>query len=250
MRAMQYSMCLLIVFVGLSQATAATADPRTTAYLALAVKPLRVMPGLPLDPYAEQQGEGTWYTADGTGNCGFPASPGNLMVAAMNNTDYGNSWACGAYVNIIGPNGSVTVRIVDRCPECQPGDIDLSQEAFAKIAALSAGRVPIRWRILSPALSGPIVYHFKDGSSQWWTAIQIRNHRNPIFSIEYQRSDGSWKVLERALYNYFIESSGTGPGPLRLRVTDIYGNQISDSNVPILDNADHPGGMQFPVRAP
>ena len=31
------------------------------------------------------------------------------------------------------------------------------------------------WQVVSPALNGPIAYHFKDGSNQWWTAVQVRN---------------------------------------------------------------------------
>jgi hypothetical protein len=73
-------------------------------------------------------------------------------------------------VYVTGPKGVVTVRIVDLCPECKAGHLDLSREAFAQIADLTQGRVPITWQVVSPALAGPIAYHFKDGSNQWWTA--------------------------------------------------------------------------------
>ena len=33
---------------------------------------------------ADETGDGTYYAADGTGNCGFDASPDDLMVVAMN----------------------------------------------------------------------------------------------------------------------------------------------------------------------
>lgn len=203
--------------------------------------------GLPFDPYARRTGEGTFYAATGAGNCSFPATPNDLMVGAMNNADYADSIYCGAYVEVTGPKGVVTVRIVDRCPECLPGDIDLSREAFALIANPIDGRVPISWRIISPPISGPIRYHFKDGSNQWWTAIQIRNHRNPIFRLEYfDTASGQFKVMPRFLYNYFINESGLGAGPYTLRVTDIYGHTLTDSGVPLLDNAGHNGAAQFP----
>jgi expansin (peptidoglycan-binding protein) len=104
----------------------------------------------------ERTGEGTYYNADGTGNCSFDPSPEDLMVAAMNHADYDNAALCGAFIEVIGPKGRVVVRIVDRCPECARGDVDMSPQAFARIADLSAGRVPIRWRIVSLALTGPI----------------------------------------------------------------------------------------------
>lgn len=191
-------------------------------------------------------GEGTYYYGDGSGACLFPPVPGNPMYAAMNYPQYGNSDFCGAYVNVTGPLGSVIVRIVDMCPECQQGDIDLSPEAFAQIANLSQGRVPISWQQVSYPLSGPIIYHFKDGSNQWWTAVQIRNHRNPVVMFEYQTSIGSWVTVPRTTYNYFVESSGMGPGPYTFRVTDVFGHTLVDNGIPHVENGDVFGSSQFP----
>lgn len=191
-------------------------------------------------------GEGTYYYGDGSGACLFPPIPGNPMYAAMNYPQYGNSDFCGAYVNVTGPLGSVIVRIVDMCPECQQGDIDLSPEAFAQIANLSQGRVPISWQQVSYPLPGPIIYHFKDGSNQWWTAVQIRNHRNPIVMLEYQTSNGSWVTVPRTTYNYFVESSGMGPGPYTFRVTDVFGHTLVDNGIPHVENGDVAGSSQFP----
>jgi expansin (peptidoglycan-binding protein) len=203
-------------------------------------------PPLPFDPNAVHSGEGTYYNANGGGNCSFDPSPGDLMVAALNTPDYHDSLLCGAYIEVTGPNGSVVVRVVDRCPECPAGDVDMSQQAFERIAALVAGRVPITWRLLSPALSGPIAYRFKEGSNQWWTAVQIRNHRNPIYSVEARASDGSFYPLERQSYNYFVAFSGLGVGPVTLRVTDIYGNTITDSGIGWAEAAQINGSAQFP----
>lgn len=198
-------------------------------------------------PFGEiHTGEATYYDATGAGNCSFDPSPENLMVAAMNHTDYDNAALCGAYVQIAGPNGSVMVRIVDRCPRCAPGDIDLSRQAFALIADLADGRVPISWQLVSPPLDGPIVYHFKDGSNQWWTAVQVRNHRNPIMRFEYMTGGGVFKEAPRADYNYFVESSGMGPGPYTYRVTDVFGHTVVDSGIPHVENGDVAGSAQFP----
>ena len=90
-------------------------------------------------------GIATYYNANGDGACMFGPSPGDLMVSAMNSPEYGNAAACGAYVHVIGPKGQVTVRIVDLCPECNAGHLDLSREAFARIADLPQGRVDITW---------------------------------------------------------------------------------------------------------
>lgn len=202
------------------------------------------------DDAPEQEGEGTYYDADGSGNCGFPASPGDLLVAAMNHPQYEGSAACGACAHVIGPRGEVTVRIVDRCPECASGDLDLSPQAFERIAELSAGRVPIRWREVPCEVSGPLVYHFKDGSNPWWTAVQIRNHRHRVVRLEARGEDGAYRELARVDYNYFLAEAGLGEGPYALRVTDVYGAAVEDEGVPLLDDADHPSSAQLPACSP
>jgi expansin len=196
---------------------------------------------------ATHTGEATYYDeADGGGNCSFDPTPQDLMVGAMNHTDYADSAICGAYVELTGPNGMITVRIVDQCPECPAGNIDLSPSAFAKIAELNKGRVPITWRIVSPDISGSIRYQFKEGSSQWWTAVQIRNHRNPIAKFEYLDTNGQFKAVPREDYNYFVESGGMGPGPYTFRVTDSYGNVLTDSGIVLKVNGEVAGSAQFP----
>lgn len=195
-------------------------------------------------------GEATYYNeADGGGNCSFDPTPQDLMVGAMNQTDYANAASCGAYVELTGPNGTITIRIVDRCPECPAGNIDLSPLAFSKIAELVKGRVPISWRIVSPDISGPIRYRFKEGSSQWWTAVQIRNHRNPIAKLEFLDTNGQFVAMERQEWNYFLRpgsDQGLGPGPYTFRVTDSYGNVLIDSGIALKVAGEVAGSGQFP----
>ncbi|MEM8533277.1 MAG: expansin EXLX1 family cellulose-binding protein [Chloroflexota bacterium] len=194
-----------------------------------------------------RSGEGTFYGATGAGNCSFDPTSDNLMVAAMNETDYGNAELCGAFVEATGPQGTVVVRIVDRCPECQPGDIDFSRGAFERIANPVDGRVPISWRIVSPEIDGPIVYRFKEGSNPYWTAVQIRNHRNPIATFEYLDDNGQFKAVPRERYNYFVDTSGMGPGPYTFRITDSYGNTLTDSNIVFVESGEVSGNAQFPA---
>jgi len=157
-------------------------------------------------------GIATYYSATGDGACLFGPSPGDLMVSTMNAEEYNTAAACGAYVHVVGPKGEVTVRIVDLCPECRAGHLDLSRGAFALIADPPQGQVGD---------------HFKDGSNQWWTAVQVRNHRNPIAKLKYLDADGQWVAVPRTAYNYFVQTNpGMGPGPYAFRVTDSYGNVL------------------------
>ncbi len=226
------------------------------ALLAVSAEPAAAQGGgdqlwLPLVARAQAtpvfSGEATYYYATGAGACGFDASPGDLMVAAMNQPDWAYSAVCGEYVHVRGPDGEVTVRIVDLCPGCASGDLDLSQEAFAKIAPLPRGRVPITWQVVSPDLPGPIAYHFKDGSNQWWTAVQIRNHRNPVAKLEYLKDGSQWVSVPRTTYNYFVQTNpGMGVGPYTFRVTDAYGNVLVDIGIPLVENGTLHGAAQFP----
>jgi expansin (peptidoglycan-binding protein) len=221
---------------------ATTSSPLTFSFDDLAVDSIGG------EPIGEQRaGEGTYYwEANGAGNCLFDATPDNLMVGAMNQADYNMAALCGAYVHIQGPRGAVDVRIVDRCPECLPGDIDLSPQAFARIAPIEWGRVPITWQLISPELEGPIAYHFKDGSNQWWTAVQVRNHRVPIARFEYLAPNGQFVEVARTEWNYFVKANGMGPGPYTFRVTDIFGRTLTDSNIPHIENGTVQGSAQFP----
>lgn len=198
-------------------------------------------------------GDGTYYGATGDGNCSFGASPNDLKVAALNNSQYGSADLCGACARVQGPKGTVDVRIVDRCPECQFGDLDFSLEAFTQIAEQAAGRVDISWRPIACPVTGNIEYRYKDGSSQWWCAVQIRNHRYPVAKLEYRKNDGTYVAMQRENYNYFLASSGidedkSHAGPYRFRVTDVFGQVVEDTNVLFTGGgAGAPGGSQFSV---
>ncbi|GIX54210.1 expansin EXLX1 family cellulose-binding protein [Sphaerotilus sulfidivorans] len=197
-----------------------------------------------------QQGVATHYDATGPANCSFDPDPRERLIAAMNAVQYGQADWCGASVRVDGPKGSVVVRIVNRCPECPAGHLDLSREAFAQIADLVTGIVPIRWQLVSPALSGPIAYHFKHDSdlklNPHWLAVQVRNHRNPLVRLEYD-AGGQWVEVPRKDHNYFeMTLPKQGPGHYRFRVTDLFGHQLVDERIPFQANATVKGRAQFP----
>ncbi|GGW85000.1 expansin EXLX1 family cellulose-binding protein [Streptomyces lomondensis] len=198
-----------------------------------------------IKPQVSYQGVATHYdAADGDGACLYGPSP-DLMVAAMNHTDYETSKACGAYVLVRAANGaSVTVRITNECPlPCAPGQLDLSKEAFAKLAGLSAGRIPITWSLLSPSTSDTVSIRYKTGSSRHWCGIQALGHRNPLARLEVATGSG-WRSLTRTEYNYFLSPDGTGcGGPLRL--TDIYGEQLTVEGIALRPDTAQPSRVQF-----
>lgn len=198
-----------------------------------------------VQPGVTYSGEGTFYGATGVGNCLYDATS-DIAIAALNHTDYDNARMCGAFIRVKGPRGELTVRIVDRCPECRPGDVDLGQQAFARIADPVAGRVPITWTLVSPDLAGPVSYRYKEGSTQWWCGIQVRNHRNPVATLEV-RTGTTWRQLPRQEYNYFVSADGAGCGS-DIRVKDIHGQTLTDTGIALTPNVDQPGRAQFTKR--
>jgi len=180
----------------------------------------------------------------------FDSSKADTMVGAMNPIDYAGAQICGASVEVTGPKGTALIRIVDLCPGCAAGDIDLSPQAFAQIADTSLGRVDISWYITASSVSGPILYHFMEQSSQYWTAVQIRNHRYPVYSLDFLSQSGAWVHIDRTNYNYFVAPSGLGAGPYAFRVTDIYGHILIDSSIALAPGGDIAGESQFPPCSP
>ncbi|WP_327315912.1 expansin EXLX1 family cellulose-binding protein [Streptomyces sp. NBC_01235] len=196
-------------------------------------------------PGTSYQGIATSYdVGNGDGACSYgPTS--DVMTAAMNTADYETSKACGAYVRVRAAGGtSVTVRITNECPApCQAGQLDLSQQAFAKLAPLSAGRIPITWSLLSPATSDTISIRYKTGSTQYWCGIQAIGHRNPLARLEV-RANGSWVALPRTGYNYFLSEQGSGCGGA-IRLTDIYGERLTVEGIAVRPEAVQATGAQF-----
>jgi expansin (peptidoglycan-binding protein) len=176
-----------------------------------------------------RSGNATFYSATGAGHCSFDATPHDLMVAAMNRTDYAGSYACGSFVTVKGPLGTVTVRITDECPECPKGHIDLSAQAFAKIAKPVTGIVPITWTVVPGDVQGPIQYRYKEGSTRYWTAIQVRNHKLPITKLEIMPSGSkTWINVSRMDYNYFVYAPPIAAGSVQVRVTAEGGATLQD----------------------
>ncbi|MGW5849908.1 expansin EXLX1 family cellulose-binding protein [Streptomyces sp. NPDC055254] len=196
-------------------------------------------------PKSAYRGVATAYKAGvGDGACSYGPSE-DMMIAAMNTTDYETSKACGAHVLVRAANGaSVTVRITNECPlPCAPGQLDLSEQAFAELAPLSTGRIAITWSLLSPDAPGTISIRYKNGSSPYWCGIQAIGHRNPLARLEV-RTGGGWRPLARTDYNYFLSPDGSGCGGA-IRITDIYGEQLTVNGIALRPEAVQPTQVQF-----
>lgn len=198
----------------------------------------------PVVPIGEKvDGLITFYDGDGRGACLFDSSDSNFT--AINAEQWAGSAACGTCMEVTGPKGTIVVRTVDLCPECKRGHLDLSRGAFAQIAEPSLGRVNVSWQAVRCPTSGNVKLKLKDGSNAFWTAVQVRNSRLPITTFEVQKA-GAWKQVPRTDYNYFVDESGFGNGPVQVRITAQGGAQVLATLSSIQSGAESDAAGQFP----
>jgi expansin len=172
----------------------------------------------------------THYVLTGLPNCSY-SPPADGLYVALPAAEYAGAADCGGYLQVSGPDGSVRVKVIDQCPECAAGHIDLSEAAFARLAPLSAGLVNVSYTLLAdPALPGPVSVEVKQGSSQYWLALLAGNTGNPLAAVQVETSSG-WLSLARASYNYWLAPSGAGQGPFTVRLTDTQGHQVTVSGI-------------------
>lgn len=203
---------------------------------------------------SKRQGIATFYNGIGQKNCGLDDPRDRLFAAGRMDTIYLNSAACGACLRVTGELGSVVLSVIDSCPitgadvDCSVSGatLDLSPEAFEKIAPKAKGKVPITLEPVACGVAGNVKFRFKEGSSIYWTAIQVRDHRVPIAKLEYKRGN-DWVGVPRVNYNYFIAQAGVGPQPsgLRLRLTGSDGQVVEDTLAAIGDGNVVDGHVQF-----
>lgn len=105
------------------------------------------------------KGDATYYTP-GLGACGETSSESDYIVAlnspqfhqSSSSSSGGNSnynTFCGKKVEITKGGKSVKATVVDLCPSCDHGSLDLSPAAFEKIADKSEGRVKVSWQFVN-----------------------------------------------------------------------------------------------------
>jgi hypothetical protein len=223
----------------------------------------------PLPEYPNGDGSVTYYTFSmgaSAVNCSFQvvsvnpdvvshvATGNGQWFGAMDAADYDSAAVCGACVEITRDNSKkVVVTIVDQCPGCQAGHIDLSEQAFLQIGTASEGYLGtgnggavgvISWRYVACPVTEDASYVLKDPANQYWNQILVQGHRYAIGKVEVQ-VNGQWVSAVRQSYNYWQAGSGDiGMPPYQVRVTDVNGDVI-DAQL-ALTSGDQTSTSQFP----
>ncbi|WP_157120878.1 expansin EXLX1 family cellulose-binding protein [Nocardia miyunensis] len=167
-----------------------------------------------------------YYTFGPDVACSFLGLPSDGYYVGVPTDEYDGSAACGGYVDLYGPLGSVRAQIVDHCPGCAAHQYDLSAAAFARIADPGSGVAQIGVsRVHNPSPSPDLVYRIEDGSSSDWLGIQFTDTGNPLSRIEIRPiAGGDGHTLTRRMDNFWT-ISGAGAGPFTALVTDADGHQ-------------------------
>lgn len=201
--------------------------------------------GCPLAPFGGT-GDGTYYvSASGVGNCTIEFTSSDF-IAAINAPQWAGSAHCGECVLVTGPLGSALVKIVDQCPECLGGDLDLSPAAFAAIANPIDGRVPISWLRVECPVSGNVGYRFQ-GSNPYYVKLQALNHRVGVAAMALRENGGgSFQNMPRVDDNFFEQLFPAGLSfPVEVRTTSTTGQSLSQSFAGIVNDTIVAGGSQF-----
>ncbi|KAK2615705.1 hypothetical protein N8I77_002441 [Diaporthe amygdali] len=191
---------------------------------------------------AAVSGTSTFYGGNLNGGaCSFTTMsgiPSGLYGTAFSGSAWNNAAQCGGCLEVTGPNGKIQVMIVDKCPECDEGHLDLFQDGFAKIGSISAGEISTSYTQVACGITSPIVLHNKSGTSAYWFSMQVVNSNRPISKLEVSTDGGStWQSTTRTDYNFFENSSGFGTSTVDVRVTSASGGTIKVSGVSVASDS-------------
>lgn len=171
-------------------------------------------------------GEGTYYGTTERGNCAIrppmPEMYSGMVPVALNNEQYGTSDACGACLLVTGTGkgsgadpivGTFKAYVMDRCPECKKGDIDLSKGGD--------GRWEVSWKFIP--CPGQKQFFLFEGSNSFYWKLQPRGGKYPIQKIVIAGITGT-----RTQDNfYFFQNSAGFKTPATIAMTDTMGTVVT-----------------------
>eukprot|EP00887_Chlorella_sp_A99_P004320 scaffold15.g4320.t1 len=193
--------------------------------------------------------------ADGVGfACSFRSLPtfARTDFAAINNAQWDEGRNCGRCVSVrcVDPRCKVqgrdiTLMVVDQCPECKHGDLDLSIPAYDNITGLWPNRLAFSWTWADcPPVDGSISLTTKDGSNAFWQAFYLSNAQFPIAAAAL---DGT--PLQRQQFGFWQHPAPIAGGAHTLELTSADGRTVKGtfSGDLLSAKAAIDTGLQFPV---
>ncbi|KAI1494375.1 RlpA-like double-psi beta-barrel-protein domain-containing protein-containing protein [Biscogniauxia mediterranea] len=173
--------------------------------------------------------------------------PSGIYGTAFSGSAWDSAANCGACLKVTGPNGnSITVMVVDQCPECDAGHLDLFQDAFKALSPSSSDPISTSYTFVECGITSPLVLHAKSGASQYWFSMQVVNANEPVSKLEVSTDGGStWQATTRSQYNFFENSSGFGTPTVDVRVTSKSGKTVTVNSVTVSSDAQVTASSNF-----
>ena len=103
----------------------------------------------------------------------------------------------------------ILAQVVDLCPECKEGDVDLSIPAYKAVTGRWPHRLAFEWEWAScaGAVEGPITFAPKGAErNAFWQAFYLANEKFPIKKVFL-----NGVALERSQFNFWIHPTAAPP---------------------------------------
>lgn len=177
-------------------------------------------------------GRATYYDPGAAvGSCLLGPFPAGGRYAALSPAQFAGGHACGTYLTVRGPAGTVQAEVVDMCPACPGHTINLSRSAYTRIGDVQPGviRVTYRW-LADPRLPGALALR-AIAPSPGELAVQVLQHGNRLASVAISRAAAgarfpAWQRLSMTSDGFWVARGVTGPGTFTVRITDALGHQV------------------------
>ncbi|TFL07183.1 RlpA-like double-psi beta-barrel-protein domain-containing protein-containing protein [Pterulicium gracile] len=90
-----------------------------------------------------RSGKASWFNV-GLGSCGQYSSDSDMLVAVSPGA-FSSGIHCGQKISVSANGHSVTATVLDKCPSCGDGDLDMSPALFQKFNDLGKGVFSVSW---------------------------------------------------------------------------------------------------------
>jgi len=180
----------------------------------------------PVD-YAETQ----WHNACAPGTKYAPAvqQAEGVLLAGLWDGIPNVAGYCDACIQVQTAKGKSALLRVVTYGQTSSNSIDTSPEAFQ---LLDSGEYPrdMTWQLAECPDTGPMMYEFQTGSSEWWTSLWVRNARVPLVKVEVESPNhASFVELQRGGDGTLTDGAGFGAGKFSIRSTGVDGQQVTDT---------------------
>lgn len=190
---------------------------------------------------AQVSGEGTAYSDAVPDASGFACAKREIpkkaqkMFAAINSEMWNGGENCGKCVQVWCVDSFCkkrfepqTLMVVDKCPECGPGDLDLSNPAYQEITGIWPHRLKFEWKFVDCLdtfdYGDKIRMDLKAGPNQWWRAFYFSMNKEPLANVTL---DG--RPLSKAEFGFWNDWNELGKGPHKLVLTSETGKTLEAS---------------------